>query len=211
MPGYYKVAIVQSYFAQALVNVLYYGDAGGNPFATYSVAQAAEVGTAVAARFTAQLAASWPTGWTLGFANVSFVDNRGDVDPSTSEISVAVGTVGASSDGSDGQWNCAILAFKGVVAPGAARLVKRSYIAVGPMLSASVGAAGGAQGAQLAALVNLANDLELPVTTATFGQAFPVRIGRTVAPEPIAVTSVNLCIPRPNVSVRKSRKPRPTG
>lgn len=209
MAVFYKVAISGTYQGQAIVNVLYYGNDAGEGFEEWSFETQQNVGDAVALAIVDDYVASLPTTYTLNELVVSGVNER-NVVVGDFESNIPVNEPGLAAVNTEGQAQVAIISFQTVRAIDGDRNVKRSYLAYGPLHDSAQNSDGSLDADYITGLTNLLGDLvsEVPASPLPYQ---PVRIGRTVAPEPIAVGRVIGITLRPFASFRKSRKRRPTG
>lgn len=209
MPVFYKAVFSGSYQGQAIVNVLYYGSDGGVGFSAWSPTEAAQLGSELELLVVPEYLPSLPSTYTLAEIVVSAVDERG-VTVSDYEVSVPINEPGGSAVNSEGQAQVAIIAFQTTKAPEGDRNVKRSYLAYGPLHDSSQASDGALESAYAAGLADLLIILFTNLSSLT-GDFVPMRVGRTVAPNPVALGKVSGITLRPYASFRKSRKRRPTG
>lgn len=209
MAVFYKCVLAGTYQGQAINNILYYGNDNAEGYDEWDPLRAQSIGDALAALIVDDYVENLPTTYTLNEIVVSGIDERGNT-VSDYEIPITVAEPGLEATNTEGQAQVAIIAFQTVRAPTAERNVKRSYLAYGPLHDGSQSSDGSLDATYVTALVPLLGDLVAELSySGDFSQ--PVRVGRTVAPEPIAVGKVNGITLRPFASFRKSRKRRPTG
>jgi hypothetical protein len=204
-----KAALVGSYQGQAIVNVLYYGADDFTEFPAWSPELAADLGATLLAELVPEYLPPLPSTYTLHTIDVSAVDERGVV-VSDFVVPTTVEDPGGTATNSEGQAQVAIISFQTRRFPTAGRTVKRSYWAYGPLHDSSQASDGSLEATYITGLVDLLAVLMAPLDGPTFSYA-PVRVGRTAAPEAVAVGYVSGITLRPYASFRKSRKRRPSG
>lgn len=206
---YYKSVLAGTYQGQTIVNILFFADTAGLPFAEWSPVVAGQLNDAIEAVIVPEYVLQLPSTYSLSTITTTGVDARG-VTVSDYEVELTVGVSGGSATNSEGQAQVAIIAIQTTKAPGAGRNVKRSYLAYGPLHDSSQSSDGTIDGTYAVGMVGLLEGLRDPLGSA--GPDFqPIRIGRTVDPNPTAIGVVNQVTLRPYASFRKSRKVRPTG
>jgi len=206
---WYKAALVGTFEGQAIVNVLYYGGDDYGPFPEWSPLIAGDLGLTLATQLVPDYLDCMCTGYTLTSVSVTGVNARG-VTISDYAVDYPVGDPGTIAVDTEGQAQVAIVGFRTLTTGDAARNVKRSYLALGPLTQSAQNAGGAISAGFLSASDPFVTLLASPLdgVAASYG---PVRIGRTVDPAPIAIGRVLDATVRPYASFRKSRKRRPSG
>lgn len=209
MAVYYKLTFEGQAEGQSIVNIMYYGADDGSAFLDYSEPIAQDLLDTAGETFVTDYVASLPLAYTLNQLRVSSVDERG-VANSPYDLLEIVNEPGIQGGALSGAYNVAILPFTTNVAPDAGRNLKRSYLAYGPIVETFIDP----DQSLTAAFLGLVSPLMLALRSNLVGgiqEYAPVRIGRTVAPQPVAVGVVRSIAMAPYASVRKSRKKTPRG
>lgn len=209
MSVYYKLAFIGQSASQAIVNLLYFGNEAGEGFAAYDENTAEDILAAAGETFVEDYLAALPDHYTLNLLRVSSVSERG-VTNSPYDIDLIVNEAGIQGGGTSGAFVTAILPFTTTVAPDAARNLKRSYLAYGPVAEDFVND----DQSLTAGFLALISPLMLALRGELVGSLnvyLPVRIARTVAPAPVGVGIVRSIAMAPYASTRKSRKKTPRG
>jgi len=206
---YYKLAVKGVASGQNVVNILYYGDSGGDPFTSYDEGRALDLADAWGEVVIADWLTALPESYTLVELEVTGVNPNG-VTTSPYAVIDPVNSPGLEGSVTSGAMICAIVAFQTSLGFSASINVKRSYIAFGPVTEAFVNADQSLTGAFATLMAPILISLASPIG-GSLDDYVPVRIGRTVSPNPIHVGKVNGITLRPYASTRKSRKRTPRG
>jgi hypothetical protein len=150
-----------------------------------------------------------PDEYTLVDFAISTVDERG-VTNSPYDVIEPVNALGIQGGAGVGAMLCAIIPFQTQIAPGATMNMKRSYLAFGPLPETFVSDTQAIEAAAAALIADILLVIGAPLV-GSVGTYWPMRIGRTVAPDPIHLGMVNAISLRPYASVRKSRMKNPRG
>lgn len=194
---------------QAIANVLYYGDENGSPFPWDAIVIGALFNEWLETHLDAWLDAHH-TGYSLTTLVGRAVNERGVVI-SDNAVELAVNQPGTIVQSINGPFQTAIIRLPTVrnEAEGA-RGMKRSYLAVGPLINNALTETGELTLGTLAYMQAVADAVSAPIDSGLYLHA-PVRIGRTVAPAQPAIGLVIDGIVDPFGSFRKSRKRRANG
>lgn len=207
MPTYYKLNFEGTFNDHNIINSLYFAQDDGAGFAAYDDDIALDILGAAGETFVEDYTAPLPTGYRLVLLRVSSVTERGAPNSPYDQIAL-VDEPGIQSNETVGAMQCAILSFTTRTAVDAARNMKRSYLAYGPVRNAYINADQTLTAAFLAIVSPLMLAIEAPLV-GTLGEYLPVRVARTVAPAPIGVGTVRSIGLDPRSSTRKSRKTKP--
>lgn len=208
--GYAKLVLRGTASGQEIRNILYYGTEDGDVM-PWSPALAGQIAAVWAEDIEAEWVLQLPTTYTLEDIYVEWVDQHGAV-VSDYPVVLPINTPGGEAAVMDGPYQCAIIAFRNAASQAtspAARNLKRSYIAYGPLVSTFIENDGSVNTGTLA-LDTLLGLLDSPIVVG-FDNLVPMRVGRTLTTEAPAVGMVVDAYLRPFASVRRSRKVRPSG
>lgn len=216
MAGFYKVLLRGAAVGQEVNNILYYApiDPSNEDF---NEDDAADLGEAVGSAWSTQIMPLLSGIYNFEGTDVTKVDERGEI-LSPFVVSVPGTGTGGSGNNVDGPGNVLIAKFNCTPVSQATGhpVPRRSYVAVGPLVTESIGTSGlivnqeAWQTACAAAFTqgHLINTL----------QFLPYRVGRQGAPtpeepagRPAGVGRVHSIIARPYASYRRSRLFSPTG
>lgn len=209
MAGFYKVSILGTAAGQDITNILYYS-AGTPDTLTWDAGVAADLGQSVLDAWIEQIVALMPNAYTLTGADVSMVNEDGEVT-SPYTVSVADTAVGAQGGAIATAGMCAIVKFNCEPATllNTHPVPKRSYIAVGPLSEAQVDPDGTLT--VQAAYQTAATPAFTQGHLIGLQEFEPYRVGRTVGIVPAGVGKVVGAVVRPFSSFRRSRLRAPSG
>lgn len=207
--GYAQLSLLGTAGGQAIANVLYYGDDAGD-ILSWTTAMINDLFSEWAEGCLAEWLAAHPTGYTLNTIVARIVNERGVV-VSDNAVELAVGDPGTIAQTFNGPAQVAIIRLPTVRNETIfARALKRSYLAIGPLINNALTESGALTIGTLAYMQALADVISTPLGGAV-QDYHPVRVGRTLAPAQPAVGRVVDGIVDPFGSFRKSRKPRANG
>jgi hypothetical protein len=209
MSFFYKVALEGTHTTQNIVNILYYGDSVGEGFGSYSEDLAQDLADSLAETLVEDYCAALPTEYTLNVIRVTSVDERG-VTNSPYDVTVLPAESGIQGGATQGAMLCAILPFTTTVSGSAARNLKRSYLAYGPVPGVFIGENQILDPTYLGLISPMMLALQAPIAGG-IEEFAPVRIARTVAPAPVGVGVVRSISMAQCASTRASRKRSPRG
>lgn len=209
MATFGKVRTKGIFQGQEIVNLLYYA-IDGQPNFPFDVAQMTDLAETVALEVLTQSNNVLPSTFAWTEVGVTIVDERG-VTVSPFEVVEQVNLPGSLVEDTDGQAQVAIVSFQVVPRLGTPAGVppKRTYIALGPLVSASVNAQG-----QLTWNSTLKAQVAGYYSTPIEGNLanyVPVRVGRQPSPALPTYGDVVGAVVRPYSSFRRSRLVRPSG
>lgn len=205
MANFAKVAIIGEASGQEVVNILYYAPNAVAPAQPLDPTERNILASSVIAEVVPSLLTVLHSSYTLRELQVTAVDENNETTSDYAVVQPATGA-GGHGGGADSAGIAAIVGFQCSYpftgAPVGVRVPKKSYLAIGPMASESVGDDGAVLLSALeqeALIANLALYLD--------GDAnnwIPVRVGVN-GPNGPAVGKVDGAVVRPYVRPRKSR------
>lgn len=216
MAGFYKVALRGVAAGQEIINVLYYAPIDPSSEA-FIEADASDLGAAVNAAWKAEIMPALASTYVFQGSDVSMVDEDGRI---LSPYVVSVSDTGNGADATAPETVGMVLIAKFNCTPVSQvpghDVPRRSYLAIGPVSSAVMGASGlVASPSSYTSIFTDAFTQGHLINTLLY---YPYRIGRTKTataedpnPPPAGVGRVHSVVCRPYVSFRRSRLFSPTG
>lgn len=207
--GYAQLTLLGSAGGQAIANILYYGDDAGDPF-PWDAITLGDLMTEWGEGLMDAWLDAHSTGYTLNTMIGRAVDTHGVVI-SDNAVELAVGEPGTIVQTFNGPSQVAIIRLPTVRNNAiGSRALKRSYLAIGPLINNALTETGALTIGTLAYMQTLADGLSAHINGAIYEYA-PVRVGRTAPTDTPAVGIVVDGIVDPMGSFRTSRKPRANG
>lgn len=209
MPSFAKARLKGVFQGQEIVNLLYYA-IDGQPSFPFDQVQMGDLAVTIITDVLPALNDVLPASFAWTEVGITIVDERGNTT-SPFEVVQQTNIPGALNEDTDGQAQVAIVSFQVVSRLGAPAGTppKRTYIALGPLVSASV-LANGQVGWSAPLRIQIADAVSTPIE-GNLGNYVPVRVGRKPSPLTPSYGDVVGAVVRPYASFRRSRLVRPSG